>query len=119
MKVGISISVDVTMLDKERFYVGEKGTYVDLTAFVELDEKDKYGNSGFVTQSQTKEEREAGAERPPIVGNTKVFWKGESQAQRQQGYESGIEQAKQAAQPEPGGGSFEDDIPFAPVPSLP
>lgn len=80
MKVGVSISIDVTKLDKSKFYQGKKGTYADLTTFIDLDEKDQYQNNGFVTQSQTKEERQAGGEKPPILGNVKVFYTDGAQA---------------------------------------
>ena len=108
MKVGISIKLDVTKIDKSRLFKGEKGTYLDLTTFVELDEEDQYGNNGFISQSQTKEEREAKAPHTPILGNAKVFYKGESNEQRQQGYDQGMAQAKQTLAP----AIFEDDIPF-------
>lgn len=107
MKIGISVKIDVTKIDKARLFEGVKGTYLDLTTFVELDEKDQYGNSGFISQSQSKDEREAGAERPPILGNCRVFYKGESDQQRQQGYSEGIVEVKKAASQD-----FEDDIPF-------
>ena len=72
-KLGISIRIDVTKLDKTRFYKGDKGTYADLTTFVDVDNVDQYDNNGFITQSQTKEEREAGV-KMPILGNVKVFY---------------------------------------------
>ena len=74
MKVGVTISLDVTKIDKSRLYKGVKGTYLDLTTFVDTETKDQYENNGFISQSQTKEEREGGAERPPILGNVKVFF---------------------------------------------
>jgi hypothetical protein len=74
-KIGITISIDVTKIDKERLYKGEKGTYMNLTTFIDPDTEDQYGNHGFIAQSQTKEERESGAERPAILGNCKVIFK--------------------------------------------
>lgn len=71
-KVGISISINVEKLDKTKFHKGAKGTYVDLTTFVELDEVDKYGQSGFVKQTADK-----GVEMP-ILGNVKIFWRDDS-----------------------------------------
>ena len=109
MKIGLSVKIDVTKIDKARLYQGAKGTYLDLTTFVELDEKDQYDNSGFIAQSQTKEERESGATKPPILGNVRVFYKGESDQQRAQGYDTGMAQAKAAAEP---AGFPDDDIPF-------
>ena len=74
MKVGVSISIDVTKIDKSKLFAGKKGTYLDLTTFIDLDNKDQYDNNGFIAQSQTKEERDSGAEKPPILGNVKVFY---------------------------------------------
>ena len=78
-KLGISFRIDVTKLDKSRFYKGDKGTYADLTTFVDVDKVDQYDNNGFITQSQTKEEREAGV-KMPILGNVKVFYNDSKQA---------------------------------------
>jgi len=110
MKIGISIKLDVTKIDKARLFKGEKGTYLDLTTFVELDEQDQYGNNGFISQSQTKEEREAKSPHTPILGNVKVFYKGETEQQRRQGYEEGMPQAVNALAPIPA--FADDDIPF-------
>jgi len=41
MKVGLSVRIDVTKIDKERLYKGEKGTYLDLTTFVDTAEQDQ------------------------------------------------------------------------------
>jgi len=73
MKVGISVRIDVTKIDKSRLYKGAKGTYLDLTTFVDTDQQDQYENNGFISQSLTKEEREAKAQTP-ILGNVKVFY---------------------------------------------
>lgn len=73
MKCGISIKIDVTKIDKSRLYKGAKGTYLDLTTFVDTDEKDEYENNGFISQSTTKDEREA-KYQTPILGNVKVFY---------------------------------------------
>ena len=74
MKIGVSISIDVTKILKDRLYQGKKGTYLDMTTFIDTDQADQYDNHGFISQSQTKEEREGGAERTPILGNCKVFY---------------------------------------------
>jgi len=75
MKIGINIKLDITKLDKARFFKGEKGTYCDLTAFIDTENVGQYGDNGMVTQAQTKEER-ADKARLPIVGNVKVFYSG-------------------------------------------
>lgn len=109
MKIGISISIDVTKIDKSRLFKGAKGTYMDVITFVDLDQVDQYGNNGFISQSQTKEEREAGAERTPILGNSKVFYRddGQQQAPQQGTPRDGIVPPRAAA------ADFEDlNVPF-------
>ncbi len=73
MKIGLSVRIDVTKIEKERLYKGSKGTYLDLTTFVDTDEVDQYDNNGFISQSVDKEEREQGV-KTPILGNVKVFY---------------------------------------------
>ena len=73
MKVGISVRIDVTKIDKSRLYKGAKGTYLDLTTFVDTEQQDQYENNGFISQSLTKEER-AAKYQTPILGNVKVFY---------------------------------------------
>ena len=73
MKVGLSVRIDVTKIDKSRLYKGAKGTYLDLTTCVDTEEQDQYENNGFISQSTTKEEREANVQTP-ILGNVKVFY---------------------------------------------
>jgi|TARA_R100001369_G_scaffold39223_1_gene65270 hypothetical protein len=74
--VGISASIDVSKIDKTKLIKGEKGTYLNITAFVNLDEKDQYDNNGMITQSVTADERKAGT-RGVILGNSRVFYTGE------------------------------------------
>lgn len=70
--LGVNLRIDVTKIDKEKLYKGTKGTYLDVTTFIDTDTPDQYGNNGMVTQSTTKEEREAGV-KGVILGNNKVF----------------------------------------------
>ena len=78
--IGINMSIDVTKIDKEKLIKGKKGTYLNVTAFVDTENKDQYDNNGMATQSVTAEEREAKV-RGAILGNTKVFYQGESKVQ--------------------------------------
>jgi len=73
MKIGLSVRIDVTKIDKARLYAGAKGTYLDLTTFVDTDQQDQYENNGFISQSVDKEERGSGV-KTPILGNVKVFF---------------------------------------------
>lgn len=77
MKIGVNFKVDVTKLDKSRFFQGKKGTYVDLTAFIDTENKSDYGDNGVISQSLTQDERRDGV-KMPIVGNCKVFFTSES-----------------------------------------
>lgn len=82
-RLGISIRIDVTKIEKARIYKGEKGSYLDLTTFIDTDNKDQYDNHGFIAQSVSKEEREQGV-KTPILGNCKVFFS-DLQGQQQSG----------------------------------
>lgn len=78
MKVGLNLSIDVTKLDKERFIKGKKGTYANITTFVDIDNVDQYENNGFVSQSISKEERTNGVQTP-ILGNVRVIFRDDKQ----------------------------------------
>ncbi len=78
MRLGITIKIDVTKLDKARFFYGAKGTYCDLTMFVDTVNKSQYGDSGTIAQQTSTEERDNGV-KMPIVGNARVFFEAESE----------------------------------------
>ena len=67
----ISLSIDVDKLDVKRLYKGKKGKYLSATLFLK-EEVDQYGNNGFIVESITKEEREAG-QKGTIIGNAKFL----------------------------------------------
>ena len=79
MKIGVNLKVDVSKLDKSRFFQGKKGTYVDLTTFIDTEKTGDYGDNGTITQSTSKEERQSGV-KMPICGNVKVFYKDEQES---------------------------------------
>jgi len=60
----ISLSVNVTKLDKKRFFKGKKGTYCDLVLF-ETPESE-YGD--YMIKQRAKK-----GEKMPILGNAKKF----------------------------------------------
>lgn len=123
MKVGISAKLDVTKIDKARLFKGQKGTYLDFTMFVDIDNQGQYGDNGMITQDVSKEEKEAG-QQGAILGNVKVFWKdGGQQAPQQQPRQQQSQQAPQQYQSQPNpqqaqdnqgdfNNSFDDDLPF-------
>jgi single-stranded DNA-binding protein len=109
MKIGVNIKIDVTKIDKELLFKGQKGTYLDATVFIDQNNASEFGDHGIVNQAVSKEAREAGKEGN-ILGNVKVFWTGESQQGGQQQAPSNGQQSQQAA---PSNfDNFDDDIPF-------
>lgn len=102
-KVGVSLKLDVTKIDKARLFKGEKGVYLDATVFIDLDDKDQYGNSGMITQDVTKEERDQKVQGN-ILGNCKVFWSDSGSAPQQT--------QQQPASGGPGPQNDIDDVPF-------
>ena len=110
MKIRLNLQIDVLKLDKARFYVGEKGTYCNITTVIDLDDEDQYGNHGFITQSKNKDEPKD--LQLPILGNGRIVWREEQQAQQQQPQQQ-AQQTPQQQSPAPGeGGNFDDSIPF-------
>ena len=103
MKLGISIKIDVSKIQKERIFKGAKGNYIDLTTFIDVDTQDQYGNNGFISQSVSKEERAANVQTA-ILGNAKVFFNDSSQQQPQS-------QPQQQSQ-QPVDDNFDDILPF-------
>ena len=75
-KIGVSLKINCSKIDKARLFAGEKGKYLDATVFIDLDVADEYGNHGMITQDVSKEEKERG-DRGAILGNAKIFWQGE------------------------------------------
>ena len=106
-KIGVSLKINVSEIEKGRLFAGKKGKYLDATVFIDLDNLDQYDNSGMITQDVNKEEKANGI-KGPILGNCKVFWKegGNQQPQQQQ---SQPQQQPQANQQDD---SFDDSIPF-------
>ena len=99
-KIGVSVKIDVTKIDKALLYKNEKGAYLNATVFIDVDTPDKYGNHGMVTQDVSKEAKDAG-EKGPILGNVKIFWKGDTPSR-----------SKPVSKPATKGDDFDDDIPF-------
>lgn len=101
MKVGVSISINMDKIEEFRLFKGKKGTYLNMTTFIDVDNKDQYDNNGFISQDVSKEERNRGV-KGPILGNCKVFYN-DSEPSLQQQVDSGAVQSS----------DFDDDIPFS------
>lgn len=78
----ISAKIDVKKIDKNFLYVGQKGTYLDVTLIPNRDGDDQCGNAYFIAQSISREARDRG-EKGPIIGNAKIVRRG-GQQQKQQ-----------------------------------
>jgi hypothetical protein len=72
----ISLSLDVTKINKSELVTGAKGTYLNLTISLN-DEADQYGNTVSSWQSQSKEQREA-KENRVFLGNGKILFESEA-----------------------------------------
>ena len=111
MKIGLNLSIDVTKIDKARLFKGKKGTYLDITTFIDVDNVDQFGNNGFISQSTTKEERQAGV-KTDILGNAKVFF---NDASPEPTMRQAAPQQQQAAPQQQTAPSYEyddSDVPF-------
>lgn len=109
---GVNLKIDVSKILKEKMFKGEKGTYLDATVFLNVDEQGQYGDNGMVTQNWKDQQKGEG----PILGNAKVFWRDDGQqAQQAPKQQSAPQQSAGGPGPE---NDFED-IPFAPLQCLP
>lgn len=68
----LNFSINLEKLDKSKVIKGSKGSYYDLTVSIS-DTTSQYGNNVSVFDSQSKEERDAKAEKN-YVANGKVVW---------------------------------------------
>jgi len=71
----ISISIDVTKIEKQRLFTGKKGTYLD-AVLIETPNSE-YGDY-MIVQSVSKEEREQGV-KGNILGNAKSIRRRDTQ----------------------------------------
>ena len=68
----IKTSIDLNKIPKDKIYIGKKGKYLPITITLN-NEPDQFGNQGPVVVEQTKEERDAKAEKT-YLGNVKIVW---------------------------------------------
>lgn len=70
----IALNLNLSLVNEARLYKGKKGQY--LSAVLHLTPTvDQYGNNGFIVESISKEERQAG-QRGTILGNAKILTPG-------------------------------------------
>jgi len=71
----INASIDVTKIPKESLIKGKKGTYANVTVFI--NDETRFGNNASIAMSMSKEEREAGQEKIWLGNGRVVFTEGE------------------------------------------
>jgi len=80
----INASIDVTKIPKESLIKGKKGTYANVTVFI--NDETRFGNNASIAMSQSKEEREGGQEKVWLGNGKVVFTNGEvTVAEREDG----------------------------------
>jgi hypothetical protein len=99
----IKTSINLNNIPKDKIFIGKKGKYLPITITLN-DELDQFGNQGPVVVEQTKEEREAKAEKT-YLGNVKVVWTNGTNVDTPPREGATAPQAAPAAQPEA-------DLPF-------
>ena len=101
MKIGVNVSINVKDIEKARLVQHANGkTYLNMSTFIDIDNKGQYGDNGMITQDVSKEEKDGGV-KGPILGNVKVFWR-----------DDGQQQAPQQQAPQQPLDNFDDSIPF-------
>lgn len=96
-KIGVTLNINVSKLQKEHFFEGKQGKYVELKVFIDPDNPDQYGQHGGVKQTW----KECDDKAQDFVGNAKVFWK-EDGGKYQPSREEIAREVK----------SLDDDLPF-------
>ena len=98
----IKASIDVNKIPKDKIFIGKKGKYLPITITLN-DELDQFGNQGPVVVEQTKEERDAKAEKT-YLGNVKVVWTN--------GDNVDVAPRDNQSAPAPAPAAAEEDLPF-------
>ena len=68
----IKANINLNNIPKDKIYHGKKGKYLPITITIN-DELGNYGDNGPIIVEQTKEERDAKADKV-YLGNVKVVW---------------------------------------------
>ncbi len=101
----LKANLNLAAIPKDKIYKGKKGSYLPITITIN-DELGNYGDNGPIIVEQSKEEREAKADKT-YLGNVKVVWTNGTNvatAPREGGAVAPPPQAAPAA--------VDDDLPF-------
>ncbi len=96
----VKFSINLDKIDESNIITGKKGKYLPLTVTLNND-VDQFGNQGPVVMEQSKEEREAKADKI-YLGNATVVW---TDGQN-------VDRAPYNDQTAPAAAAPEDDLPF-------
>ena len=69
----INISIDVKMINKEKIKVNANGSHYYNMTVMERKEPDNYGNTHYVVEAQTKDERAAKVPKNYLKSSGKEF----------------------------------------------
>jgi hypothetical protein len=106
----ITARIDVTKIEKERLYKGEKGTYLDIVLIPTPNAK--YKQTHMVVQSVSKEERDQGI-KGNILGNAKeIEQERRSYDEPQPAHRRQLAGAEARTEPDWAAEQNQDDVPF-------
>ena len=67
----VTLSIDVTKIDKAKIISGKKGKYINAMVWIN-DKEDQYGYTASIQQGGSKEDRDGGY-KGPYLGNGKHY----------------------------------------------
>ncbi len=100
----LKANLNLAAIPKDKIYKGKKGSYLPITITIN-DELGNYGDNGPIIVEQSKEEREAKADKT-YLGNVKVVWTNGTNVETAP--REGAPAAPAAAAP----AAVDDDLPF-------
>ena len=100
----LKANLNLAAIPKDKIYKGKKGSYLPITITIN-DELGNYGDNGPIVVEQSKEEREAKADRT-YLGNVKVVWTNGTNVA------TAPREGAQAAPQAPAPAEADNDLPF-------
>jgi len=99
----LKANLNLAAIPKDKIYKGKKGSYLPITITIN-DELGNYGDNGPIIVEQSKEEREAKADKT-YLGNVKVVWTNGTNVETAPRAEAG-------SPPPPAPAPVDEDLPF-------
>lgn len=101
----LKANLNLAAIPKDKIYKGKKGSYLPITITIN-DELGNYGDNGPIIVEQSKEEREAKADKT-YLGNVKVVWTNGTNVAT-----APREGGSAPPPPKPAPAAADDDLPF-------